>query len=129
MTSSSLSDYLKDIRQAVSAFVGVQIEQYREQLLTETRANLRIRLRLADNSLLEISESLIMEGGTPIWLSYRYHWQDATGRLILRYDDAPHHPEIETFPHHKHGGKTVIASQRPALPDLLAEVQRHLSKP
>jgi len=26
---------------------------------------------------------------------------------ILRYDNAPHHPEIATFPHHKHVGGRV----------------------
>jgi len=31
---------------------------------------------------------------------YAYHLQDAGGRLILRYDNRPHHPDVETFPHH-----------------------------
>jgi len=97
-----LLDYLTQIRQAINAFAGVQVERYQEQFLTATRANLRIRLRLPDNFFLEISEALVAEEGEITWLSYRYHWQDPIGCLILRYDDAPHHQEIETFPDHKH---------------------------
>ncbi len=125
---SPLRDYLAQVQQAISTFPGIQVEEYWEQLLTVTRANLRIRLHLADNSLLEISEALAVEGGRLTWLSYRYHWQDATGNLILRYDNAPHHPEVGTFPHHKHLRETVVASQRPALPDLFVEIQHLLSR-
>ena len=87
---SPLRDYLAQVQQAISTFPGVQVEEYWEQLLTVTRANLRIRLHLAGNSLLEISEALAVEGGR------------LAGHLILRYDNAPHHPEVGTFPHHKH---------------------------
>ena len=34
--------------------------------------------------------------------SYSYHWQDENKNLILRWDNAPHHSRIVTFPHHKH---------------------------
>lgn len=33
---------------------------------------------------------------------YSYHWQDAKGNLIIRWDNSPHHKSIKTFPHHKH---------------------------
>lgn len=43
---------------------------------------------------------------------YSYHYQDRDGKVIFRYDMAPHHSEIETFPHHKHvnSGKVIKAS-------------------
>ncbi|CBE68853.1 conserved protein of unknown function [Candidatus Methylomirabilis oxygeniifera] len=49
---SPLHDYLAQVQQAISALPWIQIEEYWAQLLTATRANLRIRLQLADNSLL-----------------------------------------------------------------------------
>ena len=122
-----LQNYLVEIRQAISRCAGIRVEQYREQLLTATRGNLRIRLRFADESLLEISEALVMHEGELTWLSYRYHWQDVAGRLIFCYGDAPHYPEIGTFPHHKHVRETVIASDRPDLPGLIEEIHRFLS--
>ena len=33
---------------------------------------------------------------------YSYHWQDVNGRMIIRWDNAPHHRHLKTFPHHKH---------------------------
>ncbi len=35
---------------------------------------------------------------------YRFHWQDEAGRLLKRWDNAAHHPEIPTHPHHVHDG-------------------------
>lgn len=33
---------------------------------------------------------------------YAYVYYDAQGNRIFQYDDAPHHPEIATHPHHLH---------------------------
>ncbi len=56
---------------------------------------------------------------------YRYHCQDAKGRLLFRYDDAPHHP-TDTFPHYKQvqtdKGEHVLSSSPPSLAALLDEV-------
>ena len=35
---------------------------------------------------------------------YVYQYLDPQGRRVFRYDDAPHHPEIPTYPHHLHRG-------------------------
>lgn len=37
-----------------------------------------------------------------ILFDYSYHWQTEEGVLIIRWDNASHYPDIETFPHHKH---------------------------
>jgi len=33
---------------------------------------------------------------------YSFHWQTVDGQLITRWDNAPHHRHIATYPHHKH---------------------------
>ena len=99
------------------------IERYEEQLLSETRGTLRIRLRFADQAVLEISEALVLMVGEPQWLSYRYHYQDPSAVLVFRYDNAPHHREISTHPDHKHAGEHVVASQHPSLEQVLLEVR------
>jgi len=35
-------------------------------------------------------------------VKYRYQYMDECQNLIFRYDNAPHHRNIATFPHHKH---------------------------
>ena len=57
---------------------------------------------------------------------YRYHCQDASGKLLFWYDDAPHH-RTSTFPHHKHvrttsKGETIVASLPPSIEALVDEV-------
>lgn len=35
-------------------------------------------------------------------INYSYHWQDLENKLIIRWDNAPHHKDLETFPYHMH---------------------------
>ncbi len=37
--------------------------------------------------------------------NYAYVYLDAQGNRIFQYDDAPHHPELLTHPHHVHKGR------------------------
>jgi hypothetical protein len=39
---------------------------------------------------------------------YAYVYLDPDGERVLQYDDAPHHLEIPTHPHHMHKGKRPI---------------------
>lgn len=80
------------------------------------------RLRFYDGSELYVVEKLIVERYTIIRSRYSYQYQQANGDLILRYDNVPHHPDIETHPHHKHIGDDVVAAQPPDLSDVLHEI-------
>jgi hypothetical protein len=64
----------------------------------------RYRLHLSDDSLLELTERLVEETGNLVRTKYRYHWQSREGALIKRWDNAKHHPGIDTFPNHIHIG-------------------------
>lgn len=52
------------------------------------------------------------------------------GKRIFRYDNAPHHPEISTHPHHKHSGSgdTLSATQEPTLSQILSEIEKLLEE-
>lgn len=58
-----------------------------------------IKIKVFFNNL---SELIIRESISDNGRDYSYHWQKQNGDLILRWDNAPHHPKIVTFPHHKH---------------------------
>ena len=47
---------------------------------------------------------------------------------LLRYDNAPHHPEIETHPHHKHVGDRVEPLHDHSLEALLEEAKQPLEQ-
>ncbi len=120
-----LSIYLEDIEKALRNLKGVYIERYEEEILTSIRMNLRIRIRFQNNELLEFNEAVIADDENRVThLGYRYHFQDKNNQLIFRYDNTPHHPGIESFPHHKHTPDNVAAvNQKPTIPEAIKEAQ------
>ncbi len=57
---------------------------------------------------------------------YRYHFMDGNDQLIFRYDNAPHHPEIATFPDHKHLPTGLAKSTALHFADVFAEVESYV---
>lgn len=119
---SAIEDHLDRVREWVLALPEIRLDRYDEQVLSQTRGNLRIRLRFSDEAVLEMTETVASSGETLRWLGYRYHYQSADAATILRYDNAPHHPEVSTHPHHKHVEGRVVASAQPPMADFLREV-------
>lgn len=62
---------------------------------------------MSDGTMLEMFERFRSAGQTVEVIKYSFHWQDARGNLIRRWDNAPHHPEVETHPDHVHVGQKV----------------------
>ena len=63
---------------------------------------LRIKMALSDGGLAEFVEYITESGGNILLSKYSFHWQDASGKLKRRWDNAPHHPELPNSPHHVH---------------------------
>ena len=59
-------------------------------------------------------------------LKYKYHVQSATGDLMARWDNVPHHRDISTFPHHKHGKNGVHPSEPADLKSVLDQIGEEL---
>ena len=93
MLLNHLSKYLESVEKAIRKLEGAYVERYEEEVLTVNRVNL----------------SQIMHIG------YRYHFQDAKNSVIFRYDNTPHFPELDTYPHHKHISERVVAAAQPTI--------------
>jgi len=65
---------------------------------------LRYKLTLRDDGLLEMLERFRVVGGGVQVEKYSFHLQDSSGQLLKRWDNATHHPELSTSPHHIHDG-------------------------
>jgi len=83
----------------------------------------RGRVFFWDESFLDIYEVVSTELGYPVRIEYAYTYLH-NGERVFRYDNAPHHPEIVTFPHHKHIGlrDRLAPSDQPSLHQVLAEI-------
>ncbi|MEZ4767090.1 MAG: DUF6516 family protein [Caldilineales bacterium] len=89
----------------------------------------RGRVFFWDDAFLDMYEVVSTELGYPVRVSYAYAFLHNDER-IFRYDNAPHHPEIDTFPHHKHIGarERVAPCDQPSLGQVLAEIADWMDK-
>jgi hypothetical protein len=84
----------------------------------------RYRLLLEDGGLLEIFERFEVTDTHVNVLKYSFQWQDADQHLRRRWDNAAHHPELSTHPHHVHiGPDDEVSDHRPmTITDVLKEI-------
>jgi len=55
---------------------------------------------------------------------YSFNFTDGKTVMIFRYDNAPHHREIPTFPHHKHFRSNIQPSKEIGLAEVLSEIEK-----
>lgn len=70
---------------------------------SESALYLNLKLFLVDRTELHVREYV-----DPEHRKYAFHWQSASGELIARWDNAPHFPDLATFPHHRHGANGEV---------------------
>ena len=87
------------------------------------------RLKFYDGSLLDFDETVLVRYGAIVKLRYAYHFQDKSGEMAFRYDNAPHYPQIVTYPHHQHIGSSVEPAEAPDLSEILREIERLIFAP
>ncbi|MEA2059480.1 MAG: DUF6516 family protein [Thermodesulfobacteriota bacterium] len=121
MLHDMLSKYLNSIEVYVRKLDKVYVERYEEEIITNTRVNLRIRIRFMTGSLLEINEAVVAKSDSIIHLNYRYHFQDGNNNLVFRYDNAPHFPKFVNFPNHRHGPDDVSDASKPSIEEIIEE--------
>lgn len=114
-----IEEYLQRLDELLSTSPAVaDVEVVRRSLRdTELERTLHYRYRVAlvDGGLIEMTERVLEAQRTLRVTTYRHHWQDPSGRLVRRWDNAPHHPEVETFPHHLHDGAEDRVVAHPAV--------------
>lgn len=121
-----INDYFISIERSLSQ--NPQISKIEEPviLLTSDDHNGLIRCRVTfwDGSFLDLYEVVSTELGYPVRINYSYTYLRNDQR-IFRYDNAPHHPEIATHPHHKHiGPKNRLApADQPSLRQIFSEIE------
>ncbi|MCF8371033.1 MAG: DUF6516 family protein [Bacteroidales bacterium] len=93
-------------------FVEIELRLLENPLYTEylilrrdilySEGKIRLTVKLKNEITIELFEYLEENEGKLSSKKYSYHWQDKKEKLILRWDNAPHHKELENFPHHIH---------------------------
>jgi Family of unknown function (DUF6516) len=83
---------------------------------------------LANGDLLEAFECVVTASDRIQTVRYRIHWQQRDGQLKRRWDNAPHHRDVSTFPHHVHLGPAehVGPSEPMTIMQVLALVEEEI---
>ncbi|MDF1557222.1 MAG: DUF6516 family protein [ANME-2 cluster archaeon] len=79
---------------------------------------LKIQIRLLNGWKLHV-----WEHATPEFQRYAYHVSKGT-QLIVRWDNAPNHRQIRTFPHHKHVKEEILESEEMSIEVILKELEK-----
>ncbi|MBC8438209.1 MAG: hypothetical protein H8D87_00780 [Deltaproteobacteria bacterium] len=97
----------------------------REEIRANKQGILNVKVVLINQSVLHIKEYLDAKYRINR-LSYAYQYQDRTGQLIFRYDNAAHRPVLG-FNEHKHSNDgTIHEAALPDIFDFVDEIISHL---
>lgn len=122
------TDYLLHIRALIMANPHVTDWVIVREAVEGISGMYRYRLGLSDGGLLEIFELFQMATKEIKISKYSFHWQDSAGKLRKRWDNAAHHSEIASHPHHLHDGdeNRVLSSQPMTTEVVLKIISEHL---
>jgi hypothetical protein len=126
-----IDDYFATIERGLQK--NVHIGEVEEQVVClasdDYNGLIRCRVVFWDGSYLDLYEVVSTELGYPVRVHYAYTYVQE-GKRVFRYDNAPHHPEIMTHPHHKHIGPSdhLAPADQPSLNQVLAEIEEWLGR-
>jgi len=117
-----ITEYFQKIEINIAACPNVVESQLTKDIRSLHIGIVEGMLTFTDESVLYFVEFVNVKGAAHSY-RYSYHYQDRYSNLIFRYDMAPHHKEIPSYPHHKHTSpEAVIASSAPDIAIVLEEI-------
>jgi len=117
-----ITEYFQKIEISIAACPSVLESQITKDIRSLHIGIVEGMLIFTDESVLYFIEFVNVKEAIQSY-KYSYHYQDKDSNLIFRYDMAPHHKEIPSYPHHKHTSpEAVIASSVPDVTIVLEEI-------
>jgi hypothetical protein len=101
----------------------VRVLRYEHRVRAEVEQHKAV-VQLADGSRLHLNE---------VWIAgslqkYAYYWLTPTDEIIRGWDNAPHHPEVDTYPHHVHHSGTIHPSSIRSHQDVLLLLNQYMQE-
>ncbi len=120
--NTAIRQYFEAIEAYLIQCPVVAAYQIIRQEVGPTDGKIRIKINLLDDSLVECFEYVCEADSGTQGLKYSFHWQDADGNLIKRWDNAPHFPNLPNSPHHIHHSDGSV-SQADNIPAMLTSLE------
>jgi hypothetical protein len=124
-----IAQYFDDIETRLIASPAISSYRIVKREVAPTDGKLRVKAALNDGGIVELFEYVTESGGRIITQKYSFHWQDARGNLVVRWDNAPHHRDLPNAPHHSHTQDGLVREIRGAMDMLtvIGEIEKGVS--
>lgn len=108
-------DYFSEVQRELEAIKWIIVEQsINFDFVSDEMGIVSGSIIFIDKSILEFMELVGIRG-----VEYRFQYMGKDKDLICRWDSAPHHKEVPTFPYHLHTKKEVKESKKVSFIDIL----------
>ncbi|MBE9196619.1 hypothetical protein IQ219_15190 [Synechocystis sp. LEGE 06083] len=114
--------YFSEIEKIISEFPNIRFYTLTQKVYNNCQGCISGSIVFDNNHRLDFVE--VKNTDLEHKIKYRYHYMDDRQEIIFRYDNAPHHNHILTFPHHKHENNQIKLSNEPNLDEILLEITR-----
>ena len=123
-------DYFSEIQSLIRSSIFVENVDVEYEVKSRSIGIVHGILGMLDGSTLQFMELINIKRDKVIHLKYRFHLMNVNDEMVFRCDNSPHHPEIATYPHHKHvkGEKVPRRSKEVGLKDVLLEIEEMISR-
>lgn len=115
-----IESYFEETEKAVRSFPNISSYSIHKKIYSIRQGCISGSIIFENGSRLDFAE--VKDSDIREKIKYRYHYMSKDGGLIFRYDNAPHHKNIRTFPHHKHISDDVGESCELTLYEILLEI-------
>ncbi len=122
-----IESYFEETEKAVRSFPNISSYSIHKKIYSAGQGCISGSIIFKNDTRLDFAE--VKDSDIKEKIKYRYHYMNKESRLIFRYDNAPHHKNIRTFPHHKHIADDVGESCELTLYEVLLEIFFLVPKP
>jgi len=121
-----IEEYFLQVETVLQEFPTIRSYALNKKIYNSRQGLIGGKIVFENGSSLEFTEVIDSEQESKV--KYRYHYMNTSRGIVFRYDNAPHHPLVKSFPHHKHTTRTVKASHEPDLRSVLLEITQRRKK-
>ncbi len=118
-----VTKYFNKVEETLSDFDHL-VEDYILEKLVYTKEKGMVEGEVFFNNSTQLDFTEVVDTKQKNKQKYSYQYMNEDKEMIFRYDNAEHHREIKTFPHHKHTTNGIVESKEPTLKQVLDEIEQ-----
>jgi len=93
--------FIGEIEATLEEYLDTPVLDYFDVDECATFEELFLKIKLNNGCMLTVKEEYTFEHHR-LTIQYNYTLLSPDDKPIISYDNSPHHPRLESFPHHKH---------------------------